>query len=111
MFNHVLHMFYIYFMTYFYYLTTGNHGWWVHWSIGAMDVIPEGEESIGPAAIRRRFACGWGHWDTRVSPADIVELGRVQWIRFFGEIYNHWIGLRENLQETSIFSGKNHGFL
>ena len=23
----------------------------------------------------------------------------------------HWIGLREKLQETSIFSGKNNGFL
>ena len=43
----------------------------------AMDDIPQGEESIGPAAIRRRFACGCGHWwDTRVSPANIVELGR-----------------------------------
>jgi hypothetical protein len=24
---------------------------------------------------------------------------------------SHWIGLRENLQETPIFNGKNHGFL
>jgi hypothetical protein len=23
----------------------------------------------------------------------------------------HWIGLRENLQESPIFNGKNHGFL
>jgi hypothetical protein len=28
----------------------------------------------------------------------------------FAEI-NHWVGLRENLQETPIFNGKNHGFL
>jgi hypothetical protein len=25
--------------------------------------------------------------------------------------FYHWIGLRENLQETPIFNGKNHGFL
>jgi len=24
---------------------------------------------------------------------------------------NQWIGLRENLQENPIFTGKNHGFL
>jgi hypothetical protein len=24
---------------------------------------------------------------------------------------NHWIGLRENLQESPIFNGKNDGFL
>ena len=31
----------------------------------------------------------------------------------FGEMMYkfQWIGLRENLQETSIFNGKNHGFL
>jgi hypothetical protein len=23
----------------------------------------------------------------------------------------HWVGLRENLQETPIFNGENHGFL
>jgi hypothetical protein len=26
-------------------------------------------------------------------------------------LYTQWIGLRENLQETPIFNGKNHGFL
>jgi len=33
--------------------------------------------------------------------------------RYFSENCqtNQWIGLRENLQETSIFNGKNHGFL
>jgi len=25
--------------------------------------------------------------------------------------FSQWIGLRENLQETPIFNGKNHGFL
>jgi hypothetical protein len=25
--------------------------------------------------------------------------------------YTHWIGLRNNLQETTIFNSKNHGFL
>ena len=24
---------------------------------------------------------------------------------------NHWIGLKEQLEETSIFDGKSHGFL
>jgi hypothetical protein len=23
----------------------------------------------------------------------------------------HWVGLRENLKQTPIFNGKNHGFL
>jgi hypothetical protein len=27
------------------------------------------------------------------------------------QIDNHWIGLREKIQETPIFNGKNHGFL
>ena len=26
-------------------------------------------------------------------------------------IMYHWVGLRENLQETPISNGKNHGFL
>jgi hypothetical protein len=30
-------------------------------------------------------------------------------LMFFEHI--HWVGLRENLQETPIFNGKNHGFL
>ena len=29
----------------------------------------------------------------------------------FGYPIYQWIGLRDNLQETSIFNGKNHGFL
>jgi hypothetical protein len=27
------------------------------------------------------------------------------------EMVFHWVGLRENLQETPILNGKNHGFL
>ena len=30
---------------------------------------------------------------------------------FLPGFYSHWIGLRENLQESPIFNGKNHGFL
>jgi len=31
---------------------------------------------------------------------------------FFVNVYHsQWIGLRENLQESPIFNGKNHGFL
>jgi hypothetical protein len=31
--------------------------------------------------------------------------------RDFLGCYFHWIALRENLQETTIFHGKNYGFL
>jgi hypothetical protein len=34
----------------------------------------------------------------RISPAPRIR-------------FTHWVGLRENLQETPIFNGKNHGFL
>ena len=34
----------------------------------------------------------------RISPAPKIR-------------FTHWVGLGENLQETPIFNGKNHGFL
>ena len=33
------------------------------------------------------------------------------WYFYILYIVYHWIGLGEHLQETSIFNGKNHGFL
>jgi hypothetical protein len=31
--------------------------------------------------------------------------------QIIGGYYYHWIGLRENLQESPIFNGKIYGFL
>ena len=45
------------------------------------------------------FAVSWGKW------YDFYHL----YLGFFEP--NHWVGLRENLQETPIFNGKNYGFL
>ena len=43
------------------------------------------------------------HWNWA---SYLEELGKLM-----GETHGQWIGLRENLQENTIFDGKIHGFL
>jgi hypothetical protein len=45
------------------------------------------------------------------KPGNYEEEIRQNYLPYLNIWYIHWIGLGENLQETPIFNGKNHGFL
>ena len=45
-----------------------------------------------------------------VKPWEVLHLG-AGWFRIHLATFNHWIGLRENLQETMVFTTKYRAFL
>ena len=77
----------------------------VGWVLGTQSPLPSASTSsscVEPCwapALQLKFLS-----EIRASPYIFVACINRQ-------IIYQWIGLRENLQETSIFNGKNHGFL